>query len=74
MGTQEGLCQDATCSRTPGQTAQSPWQRETEDRVGMSLAWQEAPHGTILCSHPSGTQHAVPSQPWLPWHCDILKL
>lgn len=40
---------------TPEQTAQSPQQWEAEDGVGMNPGWEQAPHGTILCSHTTNT-------------------
>lgn len=40
---------------TPEQRAQSPQQWEAEDGVGMNLGSEQAPHGTILCSHMTNT-------------------
>lgn len=79
VGTEEMLCQDATCSRDPRTDSTEPiavgggGQGGDEPGITAGSSWHY-PLQPLDQHHPSGTQHAVPSQPWLLWHSDTYQL
>lgn len=79
VGTEEMLCQDATCSRDPRTDSTEPvavgggGRGGDEPGITAGSSWHH-PLQPLDQHHPSGTQHAVPSQPWLLWHSDTYQL